>query len=415
MAEQAKFTLNRAWDANGDVSPGAKAYFYQTGTTTPITTYSDEALTTPHAAPVVADSEGIFPPVYVSGTVEAKVTLTTSADVTLTGYPIDPIILHGVSSTGAGGVSYTPTTDNPATTVEGAINNNTASIVALEELTANAMTVHQTAGTSPTFTVTPTDEIASYLTNSVILLEFHAAPTGASTIDIGSNGAKAIKKYDATETLVDIASNDWQRGAIHKLFYDGTQFIIQGPLLANQTDMGLVQFGTNAEIDTGTSAELGVSIAGAVHAAKVRAPSGILEDQKATTTGGGTATSGSWETRDLNTEVYDPESVLSISSNKFTPTVDGIVMFSAPGANVRYHQARIYNVTDSAVVSYGSSEYTSPGNYGQSASTGWAEVVAGKEYRIEHRVDNTEATIGHGRANGFGGTEVYTRVIFWKE
>src|SRR6185295_7196687 len=46
-------------------APGALAYFFQAGTTTPRTTYHDADLTTPHAHPVVADAYGRFPAVFI--------------------------------------------------------------------------------------------------------------------------------------------------------------------------------------------------------------------------------------------------------------------------------------------------------------------------------------------------------------
>lgn len=52
-------------DQNGDVAAGALAYFYSGGTTTPLTTYSDKNLTTPHPHPVVADAYGRFPRVFI--------------------------------------------------------------------------------------------------------------------------------------------------------------------------------------------------------------------------------------------------------------------------------------------------------------------------------------------------------------
>lgn len=70
-------------DANGAIYSGAKAYTYTVGTTTPLTTYSDYALTTPHANPVVADSAGVFAPIYANTAANVKVVLKTSADVTL--------------------------------------------------------------------------------------------------------------------------------------------------------------------------------------------------------------------------------------------------------------------------------------------------------------------------------------------
>lgn len=72
----------------GQVAAGAKVYVYQTGTTTPVTTYSDAALTTPHAHPIVADSNGevVF---FVGATVALKISMYTSADVLIR--TIDPV------------------------------------------------------------------------------------------------------------------------------------------------------------------------------------------------------------------------------------------------------------------------------------------------------------------------------------
>lgn len=62
--------------------PGAKLYFTQTGTTTPQNTYQDIDLTTPHANPVVADANGVFPPIYLEPTLpDYRIKLTTAADV----------------------------------------------------------------------------------------------------------------------------------------------------------------------------------------------------------------------------------------------------------------------------------------------------------------------------------------------
>lgn len=52
-------------DANGDVYSGAKLEFFEAGTSTPLTVYQDVDLTTAHADPVVADSAGVFPLIYL--------------------------------------------------------------------------------------------------------------------------------------------------------------------------------------------------------------------------------------------------------------------------------------------------------------------------------------------------------------
>lgn len=57
------YTPNRVIDTDG-ISDGASIYFYATGTTTPITIYSDAGLTTPIANPVVVAAGGAVPVVY---------------------------------------------------------------------------------------------------------------------------------------------------------------------------------------------------------------------------------------------------------------------------------------------------------------------------------------------------------------
>lgn len=72
---------------------GGKAYFYLGGgTTTPADVYADDALTTPLAHPVVADSAGFFPEiVYLDPELEYRLVIKTSADVTIAAYSADPI------------------------------------------------------------------------------------------------------------------------------------------------------------------------------------------------------------------------------------------------------------------------------------------------------------------------------------
>ena len=67
-------------DAAGTPYAGAKANFYLTGTTTRTDTYQDNALGTPHANPVVADSAGQFPPIYLDPSVTYRCIVTDTDD-----------------------------------------------------------------------------------------------------------------------------------------------------------------------------------------------------------------------------------------------------------------------------------------------------------------------------------------------
>jgi hypothetical protein len=79
-----------ATDSSGDPVPGAYLYIYRRGTTTPVTTYSDSALTTANAHPVVADASGAFGPAYLAAG-SFKVKMTTALGVDLPGTPIDNV------------------------------------------------------------------------------------------------------------------------------------------------------------------------------------------------------------------------------------------------------------------------------------------------------------------------------------
>jgi len=54
-----------AVDSNGSPVSGAKAYFYEAGTSTPVDTYSDSGLTSTNAIPIVADAAGRFPTIFL--------------------------------------------------------------------------------------------------------------------------------------------------------------------------------------------------------------------------------------------------------------------------------------------------------------------------------------------------------------
>ena len=55
-----------ALSSTGVPLSGALLYSYAAGTTTPLATYSDVALTIPNTNPVVANAGGVFPPIYVA-------------------------------------------------------------------------------------------------------------------------------------------------------------------------------------------------------------------------------------------------------------------------------------------------------------------------------------------------------------
>lgn len=81
----------QATTSSGGPLAGALLYFYQAGTTTPITTYADAAEGTPSTtvvqsdatSAIVADASGLFAPIFVPGSTAYKYVLKTAALVTV--------------------------------------------------------------------------------------------------------------------------------------------------------------------------------------------------------------------------------------------------------------------------------------------------------------------------------------------
>ena len=63
-------------DAAGRPIPGAKLYFYVSGTSTPASTYADQDQATANTNPVVADAAGYFGDIFLASGVVYRVTLT---------------------------------------------------------------------------------------------------------------------------------------------------------------------------------------------------------------------------------------------------------------------------------------------------------------------------------------------------
>mgnify|MGYP001182229735 CR=1 FL=1 len=92
----------QAGDANGLPLAGAKLSFFQAGTTTPIAVYQDEGATTPWTNPVVADSAGVFPAIYLVVASHFKFVLTDADDVVI--QTVDDIVVSGVTDGDKGSI-----------------------------------------------------------------------------------------------------------------------------------------------------------------------------------------------------------------------------------------------------------------------------------------------------------------------
>jgi hypothetical protein len=85
--------------ADGRPVAGAKLDTYTSGTSTPKQTFTDAALTIPHANPIVADAAGRLPAIYLGGG-DYRLVLSDAASSVIATY--DPVPGDGAASGGAG-------------------------------------------------------------------------------------------------------------------------------------------------------------------------------------------------------------------------------------------------------------------------------------------------------------------------
>ena len=125
----------------------------------------------------------------------------------------------------------------------------------------------------------------------------------------------------------------------------------------------------------------------------------VIEDQKTAGNNGGTFTSGDWRTRDLQTEIFDPDNIVSISSNQFTLQAGNyFIEASAPAYNVDRHQAALYDITADNFHTVGTNEYAKgdAGTGSRSIVTARVTISSANVYEIRHRCQTTFATYGFG-------------------
>lgn len=121
--------VSRAFTTAGVPSAGELLYFYLTGGTTATPIYTTSALTTQHTNPVVADSAGRFPAIYLSDAISYRVVQKTAAGATVS--DVDPYVMPVIQTTEAiqdivgamfaNGANITAAYNDPAGTVDLAV------------------------------------------------------------------------------------------------------------------------------------------------------------------------------------------------------------------------------------------------------------------------------------------------------
>lgn len=174
--------------------------------------------------------------------------------------------------------------------------------------------------------------------------------------------------------------------------------------------------------ETGTVLTSASDLSGVTGAGGLYSSYAVVRDEKGASTAGGTFTTGAVRTRDLNTEHFDPDGIVSLSSNQFTLQAGTyFIRWSAPAFNASRHVSQLYNVTDTSIVEFGTSEYTQSDSNTTTHSTGNARVTiaSAKAFEIRHENQNTSVGNGFGigvsHATSTTTVSVYTVVEIFKE
>lgn len=143
-------------------------------------------------------------------------------------------------------------------------------------------------------------------------------------------------------------------------------------------------------------------------------------DKKAYNVNGGAFNSGAWRTRDLNHELWDPDGIVSISSNQFTLQAGTYyVTWAAPAFYVARHVTQLYNATDSSTTQVGQAAYASQHLQDASQTNGVGAarftISGAKAFELQHRSGGSY-TAGFGLGSNISGVDsIFTTVDIWKE
>lgn len=218
MSEQISFNALRAFDADGLPAGGAQAFFYETGTTTPVTVYAESALTTPLASPLVADADGYFAQVFSNGAVQIKCVIKDALDVVLN--TLDPVIVSFTSSA-ATSVTFTPTVAIPQTNVQAAIEQvqtNVDAVQASVDGLGTASTKDTQTTISDTDLIIPTSgAVVDYVAAQAVFTQSYTSAEqtiGAATLITLAHGLGVVPSFLQYRLVCQTAEQGYSIGDI---------------------------------------------------------------------------------------------------------------------------------------------------------------------------------------------------------
>lgn len=255
---------------------------------------------------------------------------------------------------------------------------------ATQKLLFNYGVATRSAGSPEPYALTLSPAITAYTDGMLVRFVPSANnAVAAPTLNVNALGAITLAKYsrEGTNAVVNLAIGDLSTALDHIAQYDAvtTKFIVLNPAI------------------------------------KEVMPYIKVTDRKATTVAGGGSVSATWITgRTLNQKPTDTHSLGTLASNQLTiPAGTWRYRLLCPGFNCGVHRARLFNVTDSAVVVGDEEGMSSACDNSQNfaEATGVFTITASKAFRADHYTGSAVATNGLGKAVSDGSPETFTTLI----
>lgn len=442
----------RVLDSNGDPASGAKIYFDDAGTTDDQTTYSDDDLITALPNPIICDSGGrptsdgnSLVNVYV-GTSAYKCTITDSDDVQL--YLVDNQKgAIDTSSFGTGSAVWsTPvnseTSDFSATsayygdltscdptgatftvTLESAVTAGNGTRVGLRhDGTANEVKIATVAGqtlklatgstTTAGYTLTRKGHMVWLVSDGAgWTIDVENRPIGVGIISITDRltSPPSSAVGGARYILNGAGTGDWASYSEHDVLEaDGQggwiQYTPQEGWLAFLLDERVYMAFKNAAWEDQT---------GMAQPSSSNRKVAIYQDQKLNGTDGGTATSGSRQTRELNTEVSNTLDSSSLASNAITLGA-GSYKIKSWGQFNSVNSVQMFfksTTTSKEIASTTGLIGLTSNDRGFCLLEGTLTLTESEAFELQYQCGTTAADTGLGNPSSFNeGVEIYAQV-----
>lgn len=223
MANRFNLPLQTPVDATGAPYPGGKLFFYASGTTTKLNTYSDQGLTIANSNPVVLDSAGRYPNAIFLQNLPYKVVLAPSTDTDPPSAPIwtqDPVYtsdystiaqVQGVNGSPNGQIAGTAASATIPASMAWDYTNNILYICTTTGNSASAVWTAINASTAASVIPTPQGYLTPTSGTTVITGDVTAATAVYYTPFVGSlipiNSGSAFVPLSFTELSYTLTSN----------------------------------------------------------------------------------------------------------------------------------------------------------------------------------------------------------------